>query len=111
MPHIIVEYSDHLRANVPQLLHTLHFRLAEIETIKLEAIKTRAIPVQASITGDGTGSNDMIHITLKLLPGRDNALKKTMAQALWQATRDHVADERISVSAEVMELHAESYTK
>lgn len=111
MPHIIVEYTDHMNTDMPVLLEKLHARLAEQESIKIEAIKTRAIPVQYVVLADGHAGDRMIHITLKLLPGRSDALKKIMAQALWQTAQDHMKDERIMVTTEVAELHAESYTK
>ncbi|MCD8563023.1 MAG: hypothetical protein LRY54_03020 [Alphaproteobacteria bacterium] len=111
MPHIIAEYTDHMDVDMPGLLDKLHFTLAEQDTVNVQAIKTRAIPVQYVVLADAKGGDKMIHITLKLLPGRDDALKKTMAQALWQVTRDHVKDDRIAISAEVVELHAASYTK
>lgn len=100
-----------MNVDMPKLLEKLHFCLAEQDTIKVEAIKTRAIPVQDVVLAAGDSGDKMIHITLKLLPGRSDALKKTMAEALWNLTRDHVKDERVMLTAEVAELHAESYTK
>ncbi|MCD8496704.1 MAG: 5-carboxymethyl-2-hydroxymuconate Delta-isomerase [Alphaproteobacteria bacterium] len=111
MPHIIVEYTDHLKVGIPELLKKLHFTLADQDTVALEAIKTRAIPVHDVVIADGNAGDKMIHVTLKLLPGRSDELKKTMAQALWQITRDHVDDNTIMLTAEVTELHAASYTK
>ncbi|MBL4803793.1 MAG: hypothetical protein JKY71_02920 [Alphaproteobacteria bacterium] len=113
MPHILVEYTDTLTSvDMPQLLVDLHNDLAEKDTINIQAIKTRAVPVQYSIVGDASQADNFIHITLKLLPGRDDDLKKQMAQGLHDAARKtHVRDQNISLSVEVAELHAESYVK
>lgn len=111
MPHIIVEYTDHLRVDIPKLTIELHHTLIKQDTVKEEAIKTRAMPVEATVVGTGKCHDKMIHINLRLLPGRDNDLKKTMAQALFDTTRKIALDEHISISVEVSELHAESYTK
>lgn len=111
MPHITVEYTDTLSIDVPKLLSALHHDLAERDTINIHAIKTRAIPVQYVIVGDGQEPDKMIHITLKLLPGRSDELKKTMAQGLFDAAKTRTHDDRISVTCEVVDLHEPSYTK
>ncbi|MEM7650578.1 MAG: hypothetical protein AAF204_00660 [Pseudomonadota bacterium] len=112
MPNIIFEYTDTLNIDVPTVLTTLHKTLSEQETIDIHAIKTRAIPVLYTIVGDGHEPDKFIHINLRLLPGRDDALKKTMAKALHDAARSCcIKDDRISISVEVSELHEPSYTK
>ncbi|MBX2833898.1 MAG: 5-carboxymethyl-2-hydroxymuconate Delta-isomerase [Micavibrio sp.] len=112
MPHIIVEYSESLKnIDVPKLVIKLHDILAEQPTVNIHAIKSRAIPVENAVIGDGNEPDFMVHITLKLLPGRDDALKKKMAQSLFDTAKTHIKIERLSLSVEVMELHAESYTK
>jgi len=114
MPHIIVEYSDNLKAlDVPVLLETLHETLAEHDTINMAAIKTRAIPLQNCVVAENMDPDEMVHVTLKLLPGRSVALKKTMAEALFSIVQNAVAlnNENCSLSVEVVELDAETYTK
>ena len=112
MPHIIVEYSETLTAlDVPKLVMELHHDLATRETINIHAIKSRAIPVQYVLVGNNDELDKMIHITLKLLPGRSDELKKEMAQGLIDKSKHLAHDERVSVTCEVAELHAESYVK
>ena len=112
MPHIIVEYTEHLTVDIANLLTKLHATLAEQDTIDIHSIKTRAIPVQYTIVGDGHEPDKFIHIDLKLLPGRADALKHTMAKALHDAARTCcIHDDRISLSVEVSELHEASYTQ
>ncbi|MCB9982804.1 MAG: hypothetical protein H6861_03885 [Rhodospirillales bacterium] len=113
MPHIIVEYTDTLSSSedIPKLAFALHENLAMQETVNVHAIKTRVIPVKYVVVGDSKEGDRMIHITLKLLPGRDDGLKKTMAQGLFDTARKITHDDRISISVEVAELHAESYVQ
>ncbi len=112
MPHIIVEHSEAMSSvDMPKLIADLHESLAAQDTVNIHAIKSRAIAVQCEVIGDHSDPYKMLHITLKLLPGRDNALKKAMSQALFDTAHKHIGNEAISLSVEVMELHAESYTK
>jgi 5-carboxymethyl-2-hydroxymuconate isomerase len=111
MPHIIVEHSATMKLDLPELLSALHFNLAEQDTVKIKAIKTRAVPVHHVIIGDGRWSDKMLHIALKLLPGRSDELKRTMSQGLFDTAKDFVKDDSISITVEVMELHEASYIK
>ena len=111
MPHIIVEYTQGLSEDIPKLLTALHNDLAPRDTINIHAIKTRAIPIQYVIVGDGNEPDKMIHITLKLLPGRSDELKKQMAQGLFDTAKARTHDDRISITVEVADLHEASYTK
>ena len=113
MPHIVVEYTETLssKVDIPKLLSDLHDDLAGRESVDVHAIKTRAIPVQYVIVGDGKEPDKMIHITLRLLPGRNDDLKKEMAQGLHKVAMKDRHDDRISISVEIVDMHAESYTK
>lgn len=111
MPHIIVEYTDHLNVDLEKLTIELHRTLVGQETVKEEAVKTRAIPVKATVVGTGKCHDKMIHIQLKLLPGRSDELRQSMAEALFNTVKKVVFDDHISISVETSELHAESYTK
>jgi 5-carboxymethyl-2-hydroxymuconate isomerase len=112
MPHITVEYCETLSAvDIPKLVAALHEDLSTRETINLHGIKSRAVPVKYVIVGDQTDYDKMIHITLKLLPGRSDDLRKEMAQGLAAAARQHASDTRIAITCEVVELDAASYIK
>ncbi|MCB1532069.1 MAG: hypothetical protein KDJ35_04275 [Alphaproteobacteria bacterium] len=111
MPHITVEYTETLSVDMPKLLSALHKDLAGRESVNIHAIKTRAIPVQYSIVGDGHEDDKMIHICLKLLPGRSDELRTEMAQGLQAAARKIAIDDRIAITVETADLHAASYTK
>ena len=111
MPHIIVEYTDTLGLAISDLLHDLHTDLAGRESVSIGAIKTRAIPVKHCVVGEAGGPDTFIHIALKLLPGRSDELKKTMAQGLFDIAKTHATKDDVSLSVEVIDMHAPSYTK
>lgn len=111
MPHIVAEYTESLSVDMAKLLFDLHMDLSKRDTVNIHAIKTRAIPVKYSIVGDGHEPDKFIHIMLKLLPGRDEALKKQMTQGLFDVARKHAHDPEISVSVEIVTLEADSYMK
>ena len=111
MPHVIVEYTDHLSVDIEKLTIELHHTLCHQPTVKAHAVKTRAMPVKGTVVGEGKDHDKMIHVCLKLLPGRDDALRKQMAQALFDTTRKIAKDEHISITVETAELHEPSYIK
>ncbi len=111
MPAIIVEYTEGISVDIPKLLSELHYNLAEKDTVNVHEIKTRAIPVLYTIVGDGNEPDQLIHIALKLLPGRSDDLRKTMAQGLFDIATKIVRNDRITITVETIELHAPSYTK
>ncbi len=112
MPHIIVEYTETISIDIPKLLDGLHYNLAGQESIDVHAVKTRAIPVQYSIVGDGKDRDKFAHITLKLLSGRPEDLRKKMAQDLHDvAQKQFPSGANIALSVDVVEMDAATYIK
>ncbi len=115
MPHIIVEHTDGLDTDIPALLKKLHANLASQETVDIQTIKTRAIPVQHVILAHEETLGKMIAVTVKLLPGRPVELKHKMASDLHTVITTHLSDEvpdhGVKASVEVVELCADSYVQ
>ena len=112
MPHIIVEHCETLTSlDVPKLIDALHSDLGSRESVNIHGVKSRAIPVQYVICGNQDEYDKMIHITLRLLPGRSSDIRREMAQGLADMAKKHVHDERVSVTCEVVELDADTYIK
>lgn len=110
MPHIIVEYSTpQPDLNVKKLLNDLHQGLATEQGVDIARIKTRAIPLNDFVVGGENEPNAMIHITLKIMPGRPVEIQKQMIQKLFNIARTHTPDG--IVTAETMELIAETYCR
>jgi 5-carboxymethyl-2-hydroxymuconate isomerase len=110
MPHITLEYSRSLedQMDVPALLTRLHNALASQPGIEKARIKTRGIPVNYELVGDGTGKRTMAHITLLLLAGRDTATRKVYGAALHQTALD-AAPKDCAVTLEVREMDRDTY--
>jgi 5-carboxymethyl-2-hydroxymuconate isomerase len=104
MPHVIVEYTDHLSVDIEKLTIELHHTLCHQPTVKAHAVKTRAMPVKGTVVGEGKDHDKMIHVCLKLLPGRDDKLRKMMAQALYDTTRKIAKDEHFHANIGRMKL-------
>ena len=111
MPHIIVEHTDTLNLDWGKLLDALHTDLAEKDTIDIHAIKTRSIPVKYTLVGDQHDRDSFIHITLKLLEGRSEELRRSMAESLHAIARRHAHDNRIAISVDVVEMKTKTYVK
>ena len=109
MPHIIIEHSPEVaeKVDVPELTKALHKTLSDQETVRLEAIKTRSVSVDNIQMGAGD-SKDFLHVTVKLLKGRDLSLRETMAKNIFEKIRDVTGDVSFA-SVEVAEL--QTYVK
>lgn len=110
MPHILVEHSEKSIIDTSTMLHDLHHTLAGHETINLQAIKTRSVEVEYCLVGDESQSDKMVHITVRLLAGRPDDLRKAIAQSMQDTARNHVSDDT-AVTVEIVDMDAVSYCK
>lgn len=108
MPHIVVFHSLDSAENIGGLLKGLHESLSANESVNKPQLKTYAVPLQSWIVGDDTRPDEMIHIQVRMKPGRSAEIKKSMAQGLHDVTRRFL-DRPYSVSVEICELEAPSY--
>lgn len=106
MPHIIIEHDQRIKEEIElaTLAHSLHSCLATHDTVKLEAIKTRTVEVQNVIIGSTETANKILHITVLLLKGRSDDLKKTMAQSLFNKVKERLGNVECSVTVNIDEL-------
>jgi 5-carboxymethyl-2-hydroxymuconate isomerase len=116
MPHIIVEYSSNLEPEVEiqPMIVAMHKELSDAG-VDGSRIKTRAIALDHYVVGDKgsskTGGGAMIHITLLLLEGRDEATKKQYSTPIHKVAIDAVADRNgyCAVTLEVRDMSAATY--
>jgi 5-carboxymethyl-2-hydroxymuconate isomerase len=107
MPHIIVEHTRDVEG-IPDLLRALHNSLGHQDTVQIESLKTRAICLDHVVIGDGD-TQSMIHVTLRLLPGRGDELLKKMTMDLEGIAKNYCPLPHTRVTVEVVELHQASY--
>lgn len=83
MPHIVVEMDRATAAGLDggQLVSDLHNALADQETVNKSAIKTRLHVAEISMAGEDEVPG-FVAVVVKLMPGRSEALKGQMADAL-----------------------------
>ena len=109
MPHIIVEYTDTMDVDIPCLLHDLHHDLGARESVNLNLISSRAVPLAHTIVGADQQSNKMVHITLKLFAGRSEQLRHEMTQGLQNTARNHISDDTVSITVDAHEMNKSTY--
>lgn len=109
MPHIIVEHSEDISLDIPEFLQALHMDLSTKDTIDINTIKTRSIPLKHAYVGPAPFEAKMIHIEVKLLPGRPDELKEKMSRGLHEVAQIFVNGQNVNISVEIQELHKESY--
>lgn len=104
MPHIIIEHSQSTAGEIDlnKLANSLHQELSEKETISLSNIKTRCHLAKNVIIGENS-SKKFLHITVKLLSGRSEELKKEIADSLFEKIEKFTKNNSY-VSVEVVDL-------
>ncbi|WP_299073599.1 5-carboxymethyl-2-hydroxymuconate Delta-isomerase [uncultured Paraglaciecola sp.] len=108
MPHCIVEYSKVVEDKLPikTLISSLHQSVFESGLFEESSIKTRAL----AYTDYQTGVSDtaFIHITLKILQGRNHQQKRALTRLVMDKL-SVVVTSPISLSIEVMDIEKISY--
>ncbi|MBN8521241.1 MAG: 5-carboxymethyl-2-hydroxymuconate Delta-isomerase [Alphaproteobacteria bacterium] len=110
MPHIVAEYSANLvgRVDIPDLVRGLHAALAGAGVDETR-IKTRAVRIDDYVLGGGKTA--MIHVTLSLLTGRDEATRVAYGTALHTCLKAKAAalGDICALTLEVREMTRETY--
>ncbi|GAB7541105.1 5-carboxymethyl-2-hydroxymuconate Delta-isomerase [Cupriavidus ulmosensis] len=112
MPHIIVEYTDNIRADarVPALLKTINdVLIAQDGVFPIGGIRSRALALTDYRMADGEEDYAFVHITLKIGAGRPEAAKKAACDALFEAVKAHFAElyarRYLALSMELVEFN------
>jgi 5-carboxymethyl-2-hydroxymuconate isomerase len=95
MPHIIVEYTDNLKADgrIPELLRKINDVLISFGPMfPIGGIRSRAIELHDYVVADGTGDDAFVHVTLKIGAGRSESEKKEVCDVLFDAIKAHFTD-------------------
>ncbi len=112
MPHIIIEHSNNLNDSVDlqKLVVDTQEALAT-QGVEKARIKSRAIPLAHYVVGDKGQDGAMVHITLLLLEGRDDVLKKQYSTAIYEEVTKAVKvfDGACAVTLEVRDMAAATY--
>ncbi|MFT5837565.1 MAG: 5-carboxymethyl-2-hydroxymuconate isomerase [Flavobacteriales bacterium] len=110
MPHCIIEYAKEVEQSlaVNALLLGVHQTVVGSQLFEEQSIKTRAIAYEHYLIGGD--KKPFIHITLKILFGRNHQQKKDLTKSVLD-TLTEVVQSPISLSVEVMDIDKVSYKK
>jgi len=117
MPHTILEYSDNLLdpPDFQPLWARLHPALVATAHCRLQDIKSRAYRCETFRMGDGDPGNAFVHLTIRLLEGRDpETLAEVGRAALEVLTASFprtLAGGRCDLTVELAGMRRDSYFK
>ncbi len=113
MPHITVDYSGNLAAEIglDPLLDTLHAAALATGLFPAAATHTRARRCDHARIGDGDPANGFVHVTVRVAHGRDLPTRQRIGERLFAVLTDHLAPvaaaRPLAVSMEVQEIDPE----
>ena len=93
MPHLILEYSENLEAelDIAALVRAVHAAGCTCPTVETTALKTRAVAYRHQVCADGDPAYRFIALTMRLLDGRSDAQKKEIGDILFAALKEATA--------------------
>lgn len=110
MPQLILEYSSNIfeKDAMKPLFQEYHSILEKNLPTDIDRCKSRAIACHDYYIGNGQPNNAFIHISLKIMPGRDFNTVKNVADAMLIASKQHFSASlqklNLQITIEVMEL-------
>ncbi len=110
MPHCIVEYSLGVadQIDIDDLLGAVHQGVLSSGLFDEYDIKTRAVAYAHHRTGATRDS--FVHVTVRLLSGRDDSQKADLSEKLL-AQIEPLLPGVVSVGVEICDMHRDSYRK
>jgi 5-carboxymethyl-2-hydroxymuconate isomerase len=116
MPHILLETTADLyeNANIPDILEALVKRFCSFETIDSKSVKAYHGLRTNWCMGEGAPAG-VAHCTVGLMSGRPLALRKKIADGMYEELRSHfgmsLENDEVSLTLEVREFESETYRK
>ncbi len=116
MPQITIEYSGNLEHAFAarDLARSIHERLPALIDTQLASCKTRLVMHEDMLIGDGSDDNAMIHVDLRILPGRSNDQKLKLGEAVMAMLESSVRKPpqmKLQLTVEVRDLERDHYRK
>ena len=117
MPHTILEYSDNIvdSADFQPLWARLHPVLVATAPCRLQDIKSRAYRCESFRMGDGDPSYAFVHLTIRLLEGRDPENLARIGNAVLELLKAHffntLAKRQCDITVELTGMRKDCYFK
>jgi 5-carboxymethyl-2-hydroxymuconate isomerase len=115
MPQVSIEHSDNLGSafDAAGFARAVHGLLVAHADAELANCKTRLVEHKVVI-GDGKPSNAMVHVDLRVLPGRSDAQKRQLGSevlAALEKAMSALSGFDLQLTVEVRELDGANYHK
>lgn len=106
MPHVIVEYSANLRADVGALVDALHDATLDTGVADVDALRTRAAVREHFAIGDRHAENTFVAVVARLGAGRSDDDRSRLIAALMAALERSLGDAvgTAMLSVEIQEI-------
>ena len=110
MPHLIVEYSSNLEAqmDLDGLMTKLRDRAVASGVFPLGGIRVRGERRDRYLVADGAPGNGFVHLTARIGHGRDAKTRRAAAEALFEVLSGHMqaifAERGLGLSFEMVEV-------
>ncbi len=117
MPHVTIEYSANLEAEVEPmtLVKAVHRAVLSQPVFEAVGARTRAARREHFLVADGDPSHAFIAVTARIGPGRTLAERKAASEAIMKALHETVApiyeSRGLLLSVEVAELDGAAMTR
>jgi len=118
MPHIIIEYTDNIKAEakIPLLLEKIHdVIISKSPLFPIGGLRSRAIELQDYRVADGKEDDAFVHVTLKIGRGRSEEDKKKSSDELFEVIKTHFSElfskRYLALSMELFEFSEEGTYK
>lgn len=115
MPHVIIECSEKdLVKDCDQLLLSINQALLDTKEFVAADIKSRCYVPDYVLSGLDQSQDAFISISLKIMPGRNDAVQKDMAEKVLAAVQSELTDgyaKKVQIMVEVTELNVKQYHK
>lgn len=117
MPHCLLEYSNNIvePLDLDVLFQEAHTFLAGTGLFALGDIKSRVVRPDRFRVGDGASVRAFVAMTVSILDGRDDDVKRTISRGLHSLVQRHVqastAGLRCSVTVQIIEMQRCCYVR
>lgn len=111
MPHLILEYSANLDADIDiaGLVRTIHEAALATGVFPIGGCRTRAMRRDIYVIGDGHPDNRFIHLQARIGTGRSPEIRQQAAEQIFatlkQATADIFSTKPLGLTFEIVEIN------
>jgi 5-carboxymethyl-2-hydroxymuconate isomerase len=110
MPQLRLEFSSNIleKSNLTHLFQECHVMLEKMLPTNISTCKSRATECATFYVGDGNPQNAFVHVSLKVLPGREAEILKNVGETMMGLLQKHFAHSlqalKLQITLELMEL-------